>query len=81
VIPTDLTPLRTIAQRLGVRPSELVRLSAEDAFPPIFLIGKTHRVSESAVASWLERRTVKAIAAQQRAIEAAIGRGPVRGYR
>jgi predicted DNA-binding transcriptional regulator AlpA len=80
-LPTDLIPLSSIAKRLSVRPSELVRLSISDGFPPIYRIGTATRVSESAVASWLQRRTAKAIAEQQQAIEQAISRKPVRGYR
>lgn len=62
---TQLVPLSRIAQRLSVRPSELVAMSRRREFPTIYSIGRVKRVDPQAVEEWLASRAETAIAERE----------------
>lgn len=71
-IPDDLVPLRSLAGKLGVRQARLVAMAERGAFPPIYRIDGSCRVSESAVGRWFAEQAVDVQAHRRGLVQTAI---------
>lgn len=58
---TDLVPLRTVAQELGIRTDKLTKLSKDGKFPPIVVMTAHRRfVSRRKLEEWIEAKEQEA---------------------
>lgn len=64
-VDSKLVPLTRVAQRLSIKPSQLVAMSRRGEFPAIYTIGNMRRVDATAVAAWLDSRRESEIAKRE----------------